>query len=338
MDMVETMHRRDEMIASETMDDQSAERSPAGPQRVHSPRANSEKDAGQAVATLSGVTKRYGAITALDNLSLALYPGEVVALLGPNGAGKSTAVRMMLGLIAPSEGAARIFGLDPRSPASRVRIGAMLQVARIPETLKVREHLDLFRSYYPHPLAVAEIVRIAQLEGIEGRLFSALSGGQKQRVLFGLALCGDPDLIFLDEPTVGMDIEARRGLWQQIRTLAERGKTVLLTTHYLEEADALAHRIIVIDKGRIVSEGTPAQVKSGIAGRKIRCRTQLTAEFLRSLPGVLAVEAERGSVVVTAVEAEQVVREMLIRDLALSELEIASPALEDAFLALTSQR
>ena len=157
-------------------------------------------------------------------------------------------------------------------------------------------------------------------------------------MLFGLALCGDPDLIFLDEPTVGMDIEARRGLWQQIRTLADRGKTVLLTTHYLEEADALAHRIIVINKGRIVSEGTPAQIKSGIAGRKIRCRTHLTAEFLRSLPGVLAVEAERGSVVVTAVEAERVVREMLLRDDTLSELEIASPALEDAFLALTSER
>ena len=173
-----------------------------------------------------------------------------------------------------------MFGGDPQTPATRLRVGAMLQVARIPETLRVREHLDLFRSYYPNPLSMAEVVTIAQLEGIEDKMFSALSGGQKQRVLFGLALCGDPDLVFLDEPTVGMDIEARRGLWQQIRTLANRGKTVLLTTHYLEEADALAHRIVVINKGKIVSEGTPAEIKSVSAGRKIRCRTRLTAEFL----------------------------------------------------------
>jgi len=293
--------------------------------------------AGQVIAALANVTKRYGPTTALDSISLSLHAGEVVALLGPNGAGKSTAVRTLLGLIAPTAGTARVFGLDPRNAAARTRVGAMLQVARIPEALKVREHLDLFRNYYPRPLAFAEVVRIAQLEGIEDRLFGQLSGGQKQRVLFGLALCGDPDLIFLDEPTVGMDIEARRGLWQQIRTLAERGKTVLLTTHYLEEADALAHRIIVVNKGRIVSEGTPSEIKQASAGRKIRCRTRLTVEFLRGIPGVGSVEESRGLVVVTAVEAERVVREMLLRDEMLSELEIASPALEDAFLALTAE-
>jgi ABC-2 type transport system ATP-binding protein len=297
--------------------------------------AASAKVQAQPVATLSGVTKRYGPVVALDDLSLALRPGEIVALLGPNGAGKSTAVRMLLGLIAPTSGAARVFGMDPREQQARMRIGAMLQVARIPETMKVREHIDLFRSYYPAPLPVAEIVRIAQLEGIEERLFGKLSGGQKQRVLFGLAVCGDPDLVFLDEPTVGMDIEARRGLWQQIRSLAARGKTVLLTTHYLEEADALAHRIIVVNKGRVVSEGTPAQVKSGIAGRTVRCRTALSLDTLRAMPGVASVECDGGKVTVTTAEAEQVVREMLLRDATLSELEIASPALEDAFLALT---
>src|SRR5260370_3712466 len=173
----------------------------------------------QPIAALTNVTKRYGATTALDGLNLALRPGEVVALLGPNGAGKSTAVKLLLGLIAPTSGIARVFGGDPQNPAARTRVGAMLQVARIPETLRVREHLDLFRSYYPRPLPMTEIVRIAQLQGIEDRMFGQLSGGQKQRVLFGLALCGDPDLVFLDEPTVGMDIEARRRLWQQIRTL-----------------------------------------------------------------------------------------------------------------------
>jgi ABC-2 type transport system ATP-binding protein len=292
----------------------------------------------QAIASLTNVTKRYGATIALDGLNLALRPGEVVALLGPNGAGKSTAVRLLLGLIAPTAGKARVFGGDPQNPASRLRVGAMLQVARIPETLRVREHIDLFRSYYPKPLSMAEVVRVAQLEGIEDKMFSKLSGGQKQRVLFGLAMCGDPDLVFLDEPTVGMDIESRRGLWQQIRTLANRGKTVLLTTHYLEEADALAHRIVVINKGKIVSEGTPAEIKSVSAGRKIRCRTRLTAEFLYTLPGVTNVERSSDDVVVMTPQAEEVVREMLLRDETLCNLEIASPALEDAFLALTASR
>jgi len=301
-------------------------------------RFSSETRSQQVIAALTNVTKRYGETVALDGMNLALRPGEVVALLGPNGAGKSTAVRLLLGLIAPTAGMARVFGGDPQTPETRLRVGAMLQVARIPETLRVREHLDLFRSYYARPLPVAEIVRIAQLEGVEDKMFSTLSGGQKQRVLFGLALCGDPDLVFLDEPTVGMDIEARRGLWQQIRTLANRGKTVLLTTHYLEEADALANRIVVINKGKIVSEGTPAEIKSVSAGRKIRCRTQLTVEFLSALPGVTSVEQSGDDVVVMTPHAEAVVREMLLRDETLSGLEIASPALEDAFLALTTSR
>ncbi|WP_263382876.1 ABC transporter ATP-binding protein [Granulicella arctica] len=288
-----------------------------------------------AVAVLAGVTKRYDASVALDHLELSLRAGEVVALLGPNGAGKSTAVRLMLGLTAPTEGTVRIFGCDPQTATTRMRVGAMLQVASVPKSLKVREHIDLFRSYYPAPLAYAEVVRIAQLQGIEERMFEQLSGGQRQRLLFGLALCGDPDLVFLDEPTVGMDIEARRGLWVQIRLLAERGKTVLLTTHYLEEADALASRIVVIDKGRIVAEGTPAEIKSRGAGRTIRCTTALSEEMLRTLPSVTAVVLRNGVTQVTAMQAEIVVREMLLRDESLSGLEITSPALEDAFLALT---
>jgi ABC-type lipoprotein export system ATPase subunit len=163
-----------------------------------------ERETVQPVARLTGVIKRYETTTALDGLDLALRAGEIVALLGPNGAGKSTAVRLMLGLAAPTSGTVRIFGGDPREATARTRVGAMLQVARLVETLRVREHLDLFRSYYPRPLAVAEIVRFAQLDGLEDRMFGQLSGGQKQRVLFALALCGDPDLIFLDEPTVGM--------------------------------------------------------------------------------------------------------------------------------------
>jgi ABC-2 type transport system ATP-binding protein len=251
----------------------------------------------QPIATLTNITKRYGTTVALDDLSLSLRPGEVVALLGPNGAGKSTAVKLLLGLIAPRSGTARVFGSDPRKATTRTRVGAMLQVARVTETLRVREHLDLFRSYYPRPLPAADIFRIAQLQGIEDRFFGQLSGGQKQRVLFALAICGNPDLIFLDEPTVGMDIEARRALWQQIRSLSAQGKTVLLITHYLEEADALAHRIIVINKGRVISAGTPAEIKRSSGGRTIRCQTRLSQEFLQNLPSVSNVEFSEGAVV-----------------------------------------
>jgi ABC-2 type transport system ATP-binding protein len=289
----------------------------------------------QPIATLTSVTKRYGNAQALDSLNLALHPGEIVALLGPNGAGKSTAIKLLLGLIAPTSGATRVFGSDPREAITRTRVGAMLQVSRITEMLKVREHLDLFRSYYPNPLPIPDILRIAQLQGIEERLFGQLSGGQKQRVLFALALCGNPDLIFLDEPTVGMDIEARRGLWTEIRLLAAMGKTVLLTTHYLEEADALADRIIVINKGRVICEGTPAEIKHNSGGRRIRCNTSLSVAALQSLTSVTNVEQNGEATIVTATHAENVVREMLRRDETLSGLEIASPALEDAFLALT---
>jgi ABC-2 type transport system ATP-binding protein len=287
------------------------------------------------VATLTNITKHYGTTRALDGLSLTLHPGEIVALLGPNGAGKSTAIKILLGLIAPTSGICRVFGSNPREATTRTRVGAMLQVARILETLRVREHLDLFRSYYPNPLPVADILRIAHLQGIEDRPFSQLSGGQKQRVLFALALCGNPDLIFLDEPTVGLDIESRRALWLQIRALAAQGKTILFTTHYLEEADALAHRIIVINKGRVISEGTPAEIKRIGGARTIRCRTRLSLDFLETLPTVTSAKLAEGSVQIVASNAEAVVREMLLRDETLSNLEVASPALEDAFLALT---
>ncbi len=287
------------------------------------------------IAVLDNVTKKYGAITALEGLSLGLRPGEIVALLGPNGAGKSTAVRLLLGLSSPTAGTARVFGGDPRLATTRTRMGAMLQVASVPKTLKVKEHIDLFRSYYPAPLSVAEIVRIAQLEGIEDRLFQDLSGGQRQRLLFGLAICGNPEIVFLDEPTVGLDIEARRGLWEQIRSLAARGKTVLMTTHYLEEADALAHRIMVINKGKVVSEGTPAEIKSRGAGRKIRCVTSLSTAQIWAIAGVIDVEQTAGMTFVTAGHAEGVVRKLLAYDAELSGLEVVSPGLEDAFLALT---
>ena len=188
---------------------------------------------GPAVACLQGVSKSFGEVQALCNVDLAVHAGELVALLGPNGAGKTTAVKLFLGLLRPGAGAVQVFGGNPVNQGVRRHMGAMLQVGKVPETLRVKEHIDLFSSYYPNPLSLAETLEISGIEKIQHRLFGELSGGQKQRVLFALAVCGDPGLIFLDEPTVGLDVEARRLLWGQIRRLVERGKTVLLTTHYL---------------------------------------------------------------------------------------------------------
>ncbi len=310
----------------------------------------------EAIASLNQVTKRFpNGVVALDDISLTLRRGEVVALLGPNGAGKSTAVKLLMGLSSPTSGTVQIFGADPRNHAARLRTGVMLQIGRAPEMLRVRELIQLFRGYYLNPMPFAELVAMAGLDGIEFRLFGQLSGGQKQRVLFALALAGNPDLVFLDEPTVGLDIKSRRSMWVQIELLATRGKTVLLTTHYLEEADSLAKRIVVIDKGRVVCEGTPAEVKSlgsmasgsvasGSAspGSKnshhvkiIRCTTALSTPTLLTIPGVTSATVNGETTTVITTQSEVTLRELLALDASLHAIDVQSPKLEDAFLALT---
>jgi len=300
----------------------------------------------EGVASLNHVTKRFpNGVIALDSLCLTLSRGEVVALLGPNGAGKSTAVKLLMGLSSPTSGTVNIFGADPRNHAARMRTGVMLQGGRAPEMLRVREHIELFRGYYPSPMAYDDIIRVAGLDGVESRLFGQLSGGQKQRVLFALALAGDPDLIFLDEPTVGLDIKSRRSMWAQIELLAARGKTVLLTTHYLEEADSLAQRIVVIDKGHVVCEGTPAEVKSlGSAGpgtmksrsvKIIRCATTIPTHVLVNVPGVTSATVNGEFTTILTSQAESTMREILSLDPSLHSIDVQSPKLEDAFLALT---
>jgi ABC-2 type transport system ATP-binding protein len=244
-------------------------------------------------------------------------------------------VKLFLGLAKPATGLVSVFGGNPIHAQVRTRIGAMLQVAKVPETLRVREHIDLFSSYYPKPLPLAETLAIAGLQEIKDRIFGELSGGQRQRVLFALALCGDPDILFLDEPTVGLDVEARRMLWEEIRKLITRGKTVLLTTHYLEEADALADRVVVINRGEIIAEGTPNEIKARTAGRRIRCVSRLDIATVRGLPGVLEVRQDRDALEIRAAEAEPVLRELLTRDTSLSGVDVSSAGLEDAFLALT---
>ena len=287
------------------------------------------------VASLDNVNMNYGDIQALRGVNFQVRSGEVVALLGPNGAGKTTAVKLLLGLLQPNAGKARVFGGDPTNPENRMRTGAMLQVGRVPETLRVHEHIDLFSSYYQKPMRPAEVLAAVGLEKLGDRKFGDLSGGQRQRVLFALAICGDPDLLFLDEPTVGLDVEARRMLWNEIRRMVSRGKTVLLTTHYLQEADELADRVAVINQGEIIAQGTPSEIKAKTAGKKIRCITSLSLNALRQIPGVTDVREDREAIELHVVAAESIVRELLERDANLSGLEITSAGLEEAFLALT---
>src|SRR5271157_2116519 len=287
------------------------------------------------VATTRNLNKSYGAIVALRNLNLEVRSGELLALLGPNGAGKTTLVRMLLGVARPDAASVSVFGADPHGGRVQPRLGAMLQVGRVPETLKVREHIDLFSSYYPAPLPLNETLAIAGLTEIKDRPYGELSGGQKQRVLFAIAICGDPDLLFLDEPTVGLDVESRRLMWSQIRSIIARGKTILLTTHYLNEADALADRILVLNRGAIIAEGTPAEIKARAMGKQIRCTSRLSLEEVRHIPGVLSVKADRNAFELQVNAAEPVVRELLQRDSWLGDLEVTNAGLEEAFLALT---
>jgi ABC-2 type transport system ATP-binding protein len=287
------------------------------------------------VASLENVNKNYGEVRALRGVDFQVRAGEVVALLGPNGAGKTTVVKLLLGLMTPNSGKVRVFGGDPTNPENRIRTGAMLQVGRVPETLRVGEHIDLFSTYYRRSLPLVEVLAAAGLEKLRDRKYAELSGGQKQRVLFALAICGDPDILFLDEPTVGLDVEARRILWDEIRQLVRRGKTVLLTTHYLQEADALADRIAVIHQGEIIAQGTPSEIKAKTSGKRIRCITSLSVSALRQIAGITAVQQDREAVEIHASHPEPIIRELLSRDPALTGLEITAAGLEDAFLALT---
>ncbi|MGJ5814040.1 ATP-binding cassette domain-containing protein [Paludibaculum fermentans] len=287
------------------------------------------------IAELRNVRKRFGPVAALDGFDLQIEQGQLLALLGRNGAGKTTAARLLLGLTSADEGAARVFGHDPRQQVGRVRTGTMLQAGQVPEMLRVAEHIELFSSYYHKPLTVGDAVKAAGLEGLERRMYGSLSGGQKQRVLFALAICGRPDLLLLDEPTVGLDVDSRRGLWSHIRGFVAGGGSVLLTTHYLEEADALADHVTVIDKGRCLAEGSPAEIKRSICARRITCVTELADDRLRALEGVQSVTRAGGRVTLTAVDSDTVLHRLMTADPRVRDVEIRGAGLEEAFLALT---
>ena len=286
------------------------------------------------LATMSAVTHRYGNVVALDGLDLEIRAGEVLAVLGPNGAGKTTAINLLLGTLRSQEGTVEVFGRNPGARAARMRRGAMLQASGVPDTLTVAEHLELFSSYYPAPLPVSRLLEMAGLENLRDRRYGKLSGGQKQRVMFALALAGDPQLVFLDEPTTGLDVEARRSLWNEIRELKAAGRTAVLTTHYLEEADALADRIAVMHRGRVVAEGTSAEIKSLAADRSVRCITSVDAGEVAALPGVAGVERSGQHLEILTSRPEELLRTLLDLDPDLRDLHVSGAGLEDAFLTL----
>ncbi len=284
---------------------------------------------------LSHASKRYGAVQALDDVSFTIEPGEVVAMLGPNGAGKTTSISLMLGLRNPTSGSARLFGLDPKDLKARSRVGVMLQESGVPGMLRVSEMVDLFRAYYPNPLPTSDAIAMAGLEEKARSLVKDLSGGQHQRLYLALAVCGNPDALFLDEPTVGMDVEGRRRFLDEIGELAARGRTIVLTTHYLEEADQLARRIIVIDRGKVIADSTPAEIKSRVAGKRITFSTpDPDGEKLDGLP-LTDRQIEDHRVRLLTNQPEAVLRELFRRGVEMHDLQVAGADLEEAFVAMT---
>ena len=287
------------------------------------------------LACLLGARKSYGKLLALDDMSLQLRSGQVLALLGANGAGKSTAVSVMLGLVQADQGEATLLGQHPYAMEARRRTGVMLQSTTLPETLTVGELLAMTRGYYLQPLSVADCVAMAGLDGLLDRRYGKLSGGQQRRVQFALAICGRPQVLFLDEPTTGLDIEARQQMWSAIRERASAGCAVLLTTHYLEEAEALADHVVVMQAGRTLAEGSVEQIRERVLQRRIRCHTHADEHAIAAWPGVRRVQRDGNVLEIQAEPVEPVVARLLAEDPQLSALEVHRAGLADAFLEIT---
>src|ERR1700694_1892362 len=288
-------------------------------------------------AQLIAATKKYGSVEALKGITIDIQLGQVVAMLGPNGAGKTTSISLLLGLRKPTSGKALLFGFSPYDLNARSRVGVMLQESGVPAMLKVREIVDLFRSYYPKPMAADRAIAMAGLEEKANALVKELSGGQRQRLYFALAVCGNPEVLFLDEPTVGMDVEGRRSFIERIAEFANLGRTVVLTTHYLEEADQLAERVIVIDRGLVIADASPREIKSKVAGKRVRFTATLTDQDLAGLP-VTTFTITDHTVQLFTNQPEAVLRELFKQGVEISELEVTGADLEDAFIALTSHQ
>src|SRR5580698_4560212 len=291
----------------------------------------------QPLAQLIGARKSYDKSPALDGVAIEVRRGELLALLGPNGAGKSTAISLWLGLLQPDDGEVRLMGRSPLEVESRREIGVMMQEVSLEPLLSVRELVELAASYYPRPLAVQATLELTGTTSLAGQRYAKLSAGQKRQAQFAMAVVGQPRLLFLDEPTVGLDVQAREHMWRAIRHLITGGCSVVLTTHYLEEAEALADRVVVLAKGRVIASGSVAEVRSIVSRTHISCTGALRAQDVRLWPGVLDATQDANKLMITAVDAESVVRRLLAADASVRQLEVRQADLADAFTELTKQ-
>jgi ABC-2 type transport system ATP-binding protein len=278
-------------------------------------------------------TRRYGDVLALDRLSLDVHAGELVGLLGPNGAGKSTLVNLLTGVRRPTSGRVELCGGDPRNPATRRTLGVTPQETGLPGALRVGEVVDFVRAHYPDPLGKAELLARFGLSELVKRQTGSLSGGQKRRVAVALAFVGRPRIVFLDEPTTGLDVEARHALWDAIRQFHADGGTVVLTSHYLEEIEALARRVVVIGGGRVLADDTVAAVRGLVSIRRVSLTLSVPVP---DLAGVVGVERDGDRTHLLTADADRLVRDLVARDVPFTDLEVRPTSLEEAFLTLTA--
>ena len=292
----------------------------------------------QPAIRLAGLTKKFGTLTAVNDVDLTIQPGEVVALLGPNGAGKSTTIDLLLGLARPTDGSAKLFGEDPRQAIVTGRVGAMLQGGALLPTTTVRESIALIHALHRHPLSVDEAMERAGVTDLAKQKIASLSGGQMQRARFAVAVVSNPDLLILDEPTAAMDVAARHSFWASMREFTDRGKTVVFATHYLDEADTFADRIVIMSAGRIIADGTPSEVKSVVTGRTVSFTLGSSdIASLERLVGVTRLEQRGNRVILQSEDSDATLRALLAGYPAATDIEIVSRNMDDAFMALTTQ-
>jgi len=285
--------------------------------------------------SLDRISKSFGATRAVDDVSLTVMRGSTTALLGPNGAGKTTTIGMLLGLLTPDSGSVALLGVTSQDAIAAGRVGAMLQDGGLLPGVRVNELLNVLAEQYVRPLPVASVLRTTQLEGLEHRRVDRLSGGQLQRLRVAVALIGDPELLVLDEPTAAMDVAARRAFWSAMRDVTESGRTVIFSTHYLEEADAYADRIVMMARGSVIADGTPAAIKASLGMRVVRFSTTATTAF-GGLPGVMSAEQHGSRVELQTNDSDTTLRVVLSQIPDAHDIEVQGANLEDAFIALTS--
>ncbi|RJL31213.1 ABC transporter ATP-binding protein [Bailinhaonella thermotolerans] len=284
------------------------------------------------LAQAEHVTCRFGAVTALDRVSVEIPEGQFLGLLGPNGAGKSTLINLFAGLRRPTSGRVRLGGRDPRHPAARRHTGTTPQETGLPAALRVGECVDFVAAHYPDPMPRGELLERFGLTGLERRQTGGLSGGQRRRLAVALAFAGRPRLVFLDEPTTGLDVEARHALWEGVRAYHAEGGTVVLTSHYLEEVEALAERVLILDRGRVVRDGTVEDIRDAVRIRRVTLRGVFP---LPPLSGLAGLEQEGDVTTLLTADVDALVRELVAAGVPLADLRVDAGSLEDAFLAIT---